>query len=149
MDTWGIRSATFVVIYAGVLALTALIVFVLRRRVRGASDRDGLVGVSNPEIDPYEAAMLTGGEKLVLATAACRLLESGALRTADGADVLVIAGVLPAQSRPVERWVYATVEGHASGVGRCSTWMPQLASCRRSASGFGRSGCCWGAGSRA
>jgi len=115
VDTWGIRSGTFVVIYAGVLALTALIVFALRRRIRGASDRDGLVGLSTPEIDPYEAAMLTGGEKLVLTTAACRLSESGAFRTAEGANALAIAGELPAQSTPVERWVYSMVEGHGCG----------------------------------
>jgi uncharacterized protein (TIGR04222 family) len=55
--------------------------------------------------------MLTGGEKLVLAAAACRLSESGSLRPADGANVLTIAGPLPADAAAVERWVYSVVEG--------------------------------------
>ncbi len=117
MDTWGIRSGTFVVIYVGLLALTGVIVFVIRWRIRGSSDRFGLVGLGMPEIDPYEAAMLKGGEKLVLTTAACRLSEAGSLSPADGANVLAIAGELSAQSAPVERWVYSVVEGRVPGAG--------------------------------
>ncbi|HUO74899.1 MAG TPA: TIGR04222 domain-containing membrane protein [Solirubrobacteraceae bacterium] len=110
MNTWGIPSGTFLVIYGCVLAVTAAIVWLFRRRILERAGRDGLVALGAPEIDPYEAAMLTGGEKLVLATAVCRLSEAGSLRTVDGTSALERSGALPERPTPVEQWVYSNVE---------------------------------------
>jgi uncharacterized protein (TIGR04222 family) len=108
MDTWGIPSSTFLVIYAGVVAATAAIVAMIRSRILGASARHGPAGWRPVEIDPYEAAMLTGGETLVLTTAVCRLSDSGTIRPSSDGRGLALNCDLPPGAHPVERWVCVT-----------------------------------------
>src|SRR4030088_3533770 len=109
MDTWGISGSQFLVMYGAALVLGVLLVFAIRRRISGESDRSGLVGLRAPELGPYEAAMVKGGDSLVVAVAACRLKEIGSLGVA-GAGSLEVAGPLPASSDPVEDWVYSVVQ---------------------------------------
>lgn len=110
MDTWGIGGPTFLVLYGGVLAVTGLVVFAICRRISGESDRSGLVGLSPPELSPYEVAMLKGGDPLVLMVAACRLKEAGSLTLGEDGVGLVVGGPLPSPTDQVESWAYSRVE---------------------------------------
>ena len=109
MNTWGISGSQFLVIYAGVLAIALLVVFVICRRISGESDRSGLTGLRAPELTPYEAAMLKGGDSLVLTVAVCRLKEAGSVALT-GSTGLVAAGPLPSRPDPVESWAHSLVQ---------------------------------------
>lgn len=110
MDTWGISGPAFLAIYAGVLTVTGLVVFAICRRISGESDRSGLTGGREPELSPYEVAMLKAGDSLVLVAAACRLKEAGSVTLGEDGVGLVVTGPLPRPADPVESWAYSQVE---------------------------------------
>ena len=66
MNTWGISGPQFLVIYGAILVVTGAVVFAIRRRICGHSDRGGLATLRAPELSPYEGAMLKGGDSLAL-----------------------------------------------------------------------------------
>ena len=110
MDTWGISGTTFLVIYGVVLVGVGAVVFAIRRRLSRPSEGAGLDTWRCAELGPYEVAMLTGGESLLSAVAACKLKEDGHL-TLGGAGELTVAAGIPHRADPVESWVYDAVRG--------------------------------------
>ena len=70
MDTWGISGPTFIGIYGGILVVASMVVFAIRHRLSGSSERARLAGPRTSEFGPYDVAMLKGGDSLVLAVAA-------------------------------------------------------------------------------
>src|SRR5947209_13171325 len=105
METWGISGPTFLAIYAGLLAVTSAMVFGICRRLSASRDGSGLAELRKPDLGLYDAAMLKGGDSLVLAVAACRLKEMGAV-TLGEKGMLNAVGRLPSDPDPVERWAY-------------------------------------------
>jgi uncharacterized protein (TIGR04222 family) len=104
MDTWGISSGAFLVLYVALLAGAGALVYALRRT---AVRDDGELRLE-PDLQACEVAMLNEGPKLALATAAAGLRDAGALAVdADGA--LVVSGPLPSGAHPLERWLFGQV----------------------------------------
>jgi uncharacterized protein (TIGR04222 family) len=109
MNTWGISGPQFLILYGTILVVTGAVVFAIRRRISGRWDRVGLAGLRAPELSPYEVAILKGGDSLALTVAVCRLKEAGALALAESGS-LEVAGPLPPQPDPLEKWAYAVVQ---------------------------------------
>ncbi len=97
-------------IFAGLLVVSGAAVVAIRRHILGASSQDGLADLTSHEPGPYEAAMLKGGDRLVLTASACRLTEAGSVRPADAGKGIVVAGPPPAHADAVEKWVYWRVQ---------------------------------------
>jgi uncharacterized protein (TIGR04222 family) len=114
MDTWGISGPTFLVVYAGLLAVTSAVVLAIRWRLSASSDGSGLAEVRGCDVGLYDVAMLKGGDSLVLAVAACRLKEMGAVTVGEGGEITA-AGRPPSEWDPVERWAYGRVRKDARG----------------------------------
>ena len=112
----GHQRTDVLVIYGGLLAVTSVVVFAICRRLSASSDDSGLVEVRRPDLGLYDVAMLRGGDSLVLAVAACRLKEMGAVTLGEGGTVTA-AGRLPSAPDPVESWAYVRVQ-NGSQTGR-------------------------------
>jgi uncharacterized protein (TIGR04222 family) len=78
MRTWGISGPRFLLLYVALLAVTALVVVLARRRALAA----GQGAVVPGRLDAYEAAYLNGGSRLVATTAVSNLLREGLLANA-------------------------------------------------------------------
>jgi uncharacterized protein (TIGR04222 family) len=112
VETWGFSGPTFLVVYGGVLAVTGAVAFAICRHLSGASDDSDLGELRRPDLGLYDVAMLKGGDSLVLAVAACRLKEMGAVTIAEK-GTLTAVGRLPSDPDPVESWWYARVQAEA------------------------------------
>lgn len=111
MNTWGISGPDFLLLYVMLLALTWMIVLAMRWRIGAATG--AAAAPDQPELDLYEAAMLNGGGRLVLAVAACRLKEAGSFRRDSDDDTLTVTGPRPVNADPVQKWLYDYVKHEA------------------------------------
>jgi uncharacterized protein (TIGR04222 family) len=107
MDTWGISSGAFLVLYVALLAGVGGLVYGLRRHA--VREHDELR--PEPSLRACDVAMLNEGPKLALATAAAGLRDAGALAV-DGDGGLVASGPRPSGAQPLERWLYGQVADH-------------------------------------
>ncbi|MEY2515568.1 MAG: hypothetical protein QOJ89_2926 [bacterium] len=103
--TWGISGPSFLWLYAGLCAVTAVAIWLLRRRLLNA----GSGGPAPAALDVYELAMLNGGPALAITTAAAKLHSDGALGS--GADAkTIVAASRRAGATDLEHEVYSAVE---------------------------------------
>jgi uncharacterized protein (TIGR04222 family) len=104
-NTWGISGPTFLWLYVGLCLITAVTVWLLRRRLLNA----GTGAPGSPSLDVYELAMLNGGPQLAITTAATKLHSEGAV--APGAKPkTIVAATRPAAAGELEHEVYSAVE---------------------------------------
>src|SRR5262245_45526119 len=75
-NTWGISGPQFLLIYAGLLVLAGLVV-VLGRWVLAKPEVNQPVDPTR--LDPYELAVVSGGERLAVTTAIVQLSKAGAV----------------------------------------------------------------------
>jgi uncharacterized protein (TIGR04222 family) len=110
--TWGISSALFLEVYAGLCLVAAIAAAMARRDPPG--DR---VGRNDPlpELGPYKLAMLSGGPQLAITAAAAKLHDDGLLRHGADDSTLEVSGALPAGADRLERAVFETVR-HEPGI---------------------------------
>jgi uncharacterized protein (TIGR04222 family) len=107
MHTWGISGPWFLVIYVVLFGLAGLAALFGRRpRARPAPEHP----VDPAELDPYEVAMLNGGERLAVTAAVANLKQAGAIGAGQTSRMIVADGRLPLDAHPVEQAVYATVD---------------------------------------
>jgi uncharacterized protein (TIGR04222 family) len=104
MNTWGISSGDFLVLYVALLGGAAGIAYALRRRA--VRDRDELW--TEQDLKACDVVLLNEGPQLALATAAAGLRDQGALAV-DPDGALVVSGPLPTGAHPLERWLYGQV----------------------------------------
>jgi uncharacterized protein (TIGR04222 family) len=102
-DTWGISGPRFLVIYSVLLVLAGLAVL-LGRRVLAGSPATMPVGAG--ELDPYDVAMLTGGERHAATTAIFQLNHAGVLAVGEDPPAVTPSGPIPSSAHPVEQAVY-------------------------------------------
>jgi len=106
MDTWGISGSAFLAIFAALFAATWVFVRWRRERIMSTTEVPGGV----PTLGSYEAAMLCGGGKLVLAVAASRLKERGLVSLNSSGKRVVVTGELQPDDDEVEACVYASIK---------------------------------------
>jgi uncharacterized protein (TIGR04222 family) len=109
-NTWGISGPQFLLIYAGLLVLAGLVV-VWGRWV--LAKPPVTQPVDPTQLDPYELAVLSGGERLAVTTAIVQLSEAGAVTVRRDPPTIVPSGPLPAGAHPVEQAIYAQGDGVA------------------------------------
>src|SRR4051794_34996858 len=106
MRTWGISGPWFLFIYVVLFGLAGLAALFGRRpQARPAPEHP----VDPAELDPYEVAMLHGGEWLVTTAAVANLKQVGAIGpgpTGRASGKLVASGRLSVGAHPVEQAVY-------------------------------------------
>jgi uncharacterized protein (TIGR04222 family) len=104
--SWGFTGEQFLWAYGtACLAAAAGIAHQWRRALGPAEDRSDPL----PDLGLYELAMLSGGPRLAITSAAALLHRDGLLTTGPGARTLETAGELDETADPLERAVFETV----------------------------------------
>jgi uncharacterized protein (TIGR04222 family) len=110
MKTWGISGPQFLLLYVALLAVTAAVVALARRRALAAPDGPA---ATPARLDPYEAAYLNGGGSLVATAAISSLLRGGQVantaRRGRGVRLSSRAAAPEAGAHPVEWAAYQVV----------------------------------------
>jgi uncharacterized protein (TIGR04222 family) len=109
-NTWGISGPLFLLVY---VALVGLAWLAAERQWRSLES----LGPSDPagptDLDPYEIAVLNGGEKLAVTVAVARLCRARIVGPDVKTRTLRALAPLPVKVHPVEQAVYARVSGSA------------------------------------
>jgi uncharacterized protein (TIGR04222 family) len=87
MNTWGISGAAFLALYVVITAAVTSIAFRFRQRAL-AGERGG-TAVSHFDLQPYEIAMLNGGERLAVAAAVAELRSHGLIEPGERRGTVV------------------------------------------------------------
>ena len=105
MNVFDLRGPEFLEFYVVLLIRATMAALVLRWALRGpGDDMSHLIA----DLDPYEAAYLTGGPRMVVNTALASLVHSGSLSIVSS-QKLREHNEPPGTSAPVERAVYKMV----------------------------------------
>lgn len=104
MNVFDLRGGEFLKFYAVLLAGATAAAFILRWILRAPGEPSRLI----TQLDPYEAAYLTGGARMVVNTALASLVHSGSLAMISSQKLKAIPA-LPEASPPIEQAVHTMV----------------------------------------